>query len=156
MANKGHYRRVGGTRQGIYVCSPSGILLNSVNSLNPDDVLKMIEIGLDKWNSLPKDLQKIVETSAKATTQRITNEMIAGNNLALETLVKKHKIKLKPFPENVLKELANLSDIVIKKLIGSDKLSKEVYNSIMNFREKSIMRSQVSEQKFLETRLKFS
>ena len=113
-------------------------------------------INIDKWNSLPKDLQKIVETSAKATTQRITNEMIAGNNLALETLVKKHKIKLKPFPENVLKELANLSDIVIKKLIGSDKLSKEVYNSIMNFREKSIMRSQVSEQKFLETRLKFS
>ena len=112
-------------------------------------------INIDKWNSLPKDLQKIVETSAKATTQRITNEMIAGNNLALETLVKKHKIKLKPFPENVLKELANLSNIVIKKLIGSDKLSKEVYNSIMNFREKSIMRSQVSEQKFLETRLKF-
>ena len=53
MANKGHYRRVGGTRQGIYVCSPSGILLSSINSLNPDDVLEMIKSGLDKWNALP-------------------------------------------------------------------------------------------------------
>ena len=53
MANEGHYQRVGGTRQGIYVCSPSGLLLNSINSLNPDDVLKMIESGLEKWNSLP-------------------------------------------------------------------------------------------------------
>ena len=53
MANKGHYRRVGGTRQGIYVCSPSGMLLSSINSLNPDDVLEMIKSGLDKWNALP-------------------------------------------------------------------------------------------------------
>ena len=67
MANKGHYRRVGGTRQGIYVCSPSGILLNSVNSLNPDDVLKMIEIGLDKWNSLPlSDRQVLNDFEPKA------------------------------------------------------------------------------------------
>ena len=42
MADKGHYRRAGGTRQGIYVCSPSGILLSSINSLKPDDVLTMI------------------------------------------------------------------------------------------------------------------
>ena len=46
IANKGHYRKAGGTRQGIYVCSPSGQLLSSVNSLNPDVVLKTIENGL--------------------------------------------------------------------------------------------------------------
>jgi len=59
MANEGHYRRIGGTRQGIYVCSPSGILLNSINSLNPDDVLKMIENGLVNWNTLPLSDRKI-------------------------------------------------------------------------------------------------
>ena len=53
MADKGHYRRTGGTRQGIYVCSPSGILLSSINSLKPDDVLTMIQTGLDNWNTLP-------------------------------------------------------------------------------------------------------
>jgi len=59
MADKGHYRRIGGTRQGIYVCSPSGMLLSSINSLNPDDVLKMIENGLVNWNALPLSDRKI-------------------------------------------------------------------------------------------------
>ena len=112
-------------------------------------------INFKSWNSLPKDLQKIVETSAKATTQAITNEMIAGNNQALEILIKEHKVKLKPFPDNVLKELFVLSDKVMKKLISSDPLSKEVYNSIIKFRNLSIKRSEVSELKFLEARSKF-
>ena len=81
--------------------------------------------------------------------------MIAGNNQALEILIKEHKVKLKPFPDNVLKELFVLSDKVMKKLISSDPLSKEVYNSIINFRNLSIKRSVVSELKFLEARSKF-
>ncbi len=112
-------------------------------------------INIKKWNSLPRDLQKIVETSAKAATQEITNEMIAGNNIALDILIKKHKIKLKSFPDSVLKELLILSEKVIKKLVSSDPLSMEVYNSIINFRNLSIKRSEVSEQKFLEIRSKF-
>ena len=54
MANKGHYRKVGGSRQGIYICSPSGALLSSVNSLDPDVVLEIIQNGLNKWNELPQ------------------------------------------------------------------------------------------------------
>ena len=50
MANKGHYQKEGGSRQGIYICSPSGELLSSINSLNHDDVLFVIQQGLDKWN----------------------------------------------------------------------------------------------------------
>ena len=52
MANKGHYANRGGTRQGIYVCTPEGELLSSINSLNPDHVFENILIGLDKWNKL--------------------------------------------------------------------------------------------------------
>ena len=52
MANKGHYQTAGQTRQGIYVCSPNGKLLSSINSLNADDVLKSIMNGLEKWNGL--------------------------------------------------------------------------------------------------------
>ena len=52
MANQGHYRTTGGTRQGIYVCSAGGKLMSSINSLNADDVLRTIEAGLDKWDAL--------------------------------------------------------------------------------------------------------
>jgi hypothetical protein len=53
MANQGHYRQEGTTRQGIYVCSPKGKLLSSINSLNADKVLETIQIGLEKWNDIP-------------------------------------------------------------------------------------------------------
>jgi len=112
-------------------------------------------INLNKWNSLSEDLKKIIEISAKAATQKITEEMIAGNNLALEELINKHKVNLKVFPDNVLKELAILSNKVLNKLTSSDNLSKKVYQSIIKFRKASIKRSEISEQKFLESRLKY-
>jgi len=59
MANKGHYKKSGGTRQGIYVCSPKGTLLSSVNSLDPSVVLKTIQQGLDNWNELPESDRKL-------------------------------------------------------------------------------------------------
>ena len=59
MADKGHYRKKGGTRQGIYVLSPSGDLLSSVNSLNPDVVLDVIKEGLKKWDTLPRKQKRL-------------------------------------------------------------------------------------------------
>ena len=100
-------------------------------------------------------MKKIIEISSKATTQKITNEMIAGNNLALQTLLKKHSVKLKVFPDEVLEKLAKLSEKVISKLTSTDNLSKKVYKSIIKFRNSSIKRSEISEKKYLDSRSKF-
>lgn len=54
FADKAHYRGEGGTRQGIYVCSPRGELLGSINSLNPDHVRAMLEEALQKWAAIPE------------------------------------------------------------------------------------------------------
>ncbi len=54
MAEHGHYGgRLGTTRQGIYVCSPDGRFLASVNSNRPERVLEMMQGGLKAWESLP-------------------------------------------------------------------------------------------------------
>ena len=111
-------------------------------------------INLKKWNSLPNNLKKIIALSAKAATQQMTNEMIAGNNMALKTLLNKHGVKVKPFPDEVLKKLAILSNKVLNKLSSSDELSKKVYKSIIKFRNDSIKRSE-NQKKFLETRMKY-
>lgn len=52
IADNGHYRGKGGTRQGIYICTPNGKLLDSVNSLDADVVLKLMRNGLTTWRSL--------------------------------------------------------------------------------------------------------
>ncbi len=58
MASLGHYGRGGGTKQGIYVCTASGKLLSSVNTLNADRVLKTLNDGLKKWAELPEEERK--------------------------------------------------------------------------------------------------
>ena len=68
MANQGHYRGEGATRQGIYVISSSGKLLSSINSLNADKVLETIKDGLEKWYDLP------------------SSERYLSNNLGLKTI----------------------------------------------------------------------
>ena len=70
MANEGHYKREGSTRQGIYVCSPNGTLLSSINSLNPDAVLESIMKGLDKWKLLPKSDRHLPAGFSPAVSHR--------------------------------------------------------------------------------------
>ena len=70
IANKGHYRKKGGSRQGIYVLSPSGQLLSSVNSLNPDVVLEIIKEGLKKWDMLPATQKSLPEDFNKKIKHR--------------------------------------------------------------------------------------
>ncbi len=54
MANNGHYGdKPGASRQGIYVCAPSGKFLASVNSNNPERVLATLKRGLEVWEELP-------------------------------------------------------------------------------------------------------
>ena len=51
FANEGHYRGKGGTRQGIYICTPEGQLLASLNSLQPRLVINAMVQGLEAWRS---------------------------------------------------------------------------------------------------------
>ena len=70
IANEGHYRKTGGTRQGIYVCSPSGKLLSSVNSLNPEVVIETINQGLEGWKNLPALDKRLPENFSPFTSHR--------------------------------------------------------------------------------------
>ena len=53
MAAQGHFGAGGGTKQGIYVCTPGGKLLGSINSLSAEAVQKMMERSLAAWQDLP-------------------------------------------------------------------------------------------------------
>ena len=70
IANEGHYKKEGSTRQGIYVCSPNGTLLSSINSLNPDAVLESIVNGLDKWKLLPESERHLPDEFSPAVSHR--------------------------------------------------------------------------------------
>ena len=53
MAEVGHYGHRPGTRQGIYVCTPAGLFLASINSLSADAVYATLKTALEKWEKIP-------------------------------------------------------------------------------------------------------
>jgi hypothetical protein len=52
MAHQGHYGSGRGTKQGIYICAPSGKFLASANSLNAEKIRDMMDRALSAWGEL--------------------------------------------------------------------------------------------------------
>ncbi len=60
MADQGHYGGSPGTsRQGTYICAPSGEFLASINSNNADRVLETMRQGLQAWQELPAEKKQL-------------------------------------------------------------------------------------------------
>ncbi len=60
MSRHGHYGDdPEHSQQGIYVCSPSGKFLASINSNSADRVMRMMQRGLDAWEKLPEEERKL-------------------------------------------------------------------------------------------------
>ncbi len=109
-------------------------------------------INLAAWEGLSGDLKAIVQTANAYANSYVLNEYIANNNASLETLVNKHGVEVKKFPDVVLNGLGALSGQVIGDLAAQDKLSSEVLSSIVTFRKGSIAFAKVSEQAFYNAR----
>ena len=67
IAEQGHYGgRLGVTRQGLYCATPSGVLLASGNTNNPDAVARMLQKALTAWDALPEE-RRYLAADAKYT-----------------------------------------------------------------------------------------
>jgi len=104
------------------------------------------------FNALPDDLQQIVLTACKAANMDMISEYTARNNQALDTLINKHKVKVLPLPDEVLKTLKQLSEEVVLELANDDAMSKKVYESFSKFRSQVTQWGAISEQAFLRAR----
>jgi len=74
----------------------------------PGTVFELM-INDSKWSLLPKDLQKIVETAAAATSEWIYAQMEFHNQQALTELKTKQNVQILEFPEEVLSSFKQLT-----------------------------------------------
>jgi len=109
-------------------------------------------INQKAFDKLPKDLQVIVKQACKIANQDMLAEYTARNNTALHTLVTKHKVQLKPLPNDVLTTLKKISDEVIGDVAAKDPMSKKVYQSFTKFREQVVAWHDISERAYLNAR----
>jgi TRAP-type mannitol/chloroaromatic compound transport system substrate-binding protein len=109
-------------------------------------------INEEAFKALPADLQSIVRNAMKVANLEMLSEYMARNQQALQTLVEKHNVELRYFPDSVLKELQKLSAEVIEEEAAKDPLSTKVWASQKAFKEQVSKWTNVSELAFLNAR----
>ena len=114
-------------------------------------VPRALVINRSKWDSLPSHLKAIISTAASWLNYQDIIRMVDAAE-ALEILVNEHGIQLKQFPDSVLKELARVSLEIMRERASQDKLSQAVFESIMQFKQKTSVWTKVSLQPYLTAR----
>ena len=104
------------------------------------------------WDSLPPDLQAIVETTCQAITTDVAAEYTHGNAMSLEQLQQDPNVEMRPFPTEVLSLLKSITADVMAELMASDAASAKIGKAYFEFLEKAAANSRVSEQAYLATR----
>lgn len=96
------------------------------------------------YEALPVDLQAIVMNACKVVNQEMLAEYTARNPVALQTLVAKHEVTLRRFPDDVIVRLRALTDEVLAELARNDELSARIYASYRKFQVQSQEWSDIS------------
>lgn len=104
------------------------------------------------FNTLPDDLKSIVRNAMKVANLEMLSEYTARNEQALKTLIDKHHVELRYFPDEVLKELKKLSSEVIEAEAASDKLSAKVWASQKAFLHQVTQWTNVGEGAYIRAR----
>ncbi len=109
-------------------------------------------INKEVLESLPKDLQSIVLNACKVVNLDLLSEYTARNPAALKTLVEKHKVDIRRYPDDVVRKLRKISREVTAEVGNRDAFSKRVYNSYEAFYQASRQWSDISEQAYMQAR----
>lgn len=104
------------------------------------------------WDSLPPDLQAIVETTCQAITTDMVAEYTHGNTYALQQLIDDPKVEIRPFPREVLALLKSITADIVAEWTARDPIARKIADSYYAFLAKSEYAQKVTEQAYLETR----
>jgi len=109
-------------------------------------------INKEALESLPKDLQSIVLNACKVVNLDLLSEYTARNPAVLKTLVEKHKVDIRRYPDDVVRQLRKISREVAAEVGNRDAVSKKIYNSYEAFYQASREWSDISERAYLQAR----
>ena len=117
----------------------------------PGPTLESI-VNKDAWDSLPADLQAMIEAASRAINEDMLSEFTARNNTALRTLVDEHGVELRALPDDVIAELRTVSAEVVAEAAAENELAQRIYDSYMGFLEDVRAYHEISEQAYINAR----
>ena len=109
-------------------------------------------VSLKAWNALPDDLKAIVAHACATEANYALAEMERLNAAALASLTGEHKVKLTPFPDDLVTAARNQSGEVLGELASRDAISGRIHASYLGFRDRTAPWSRVSIEAVLRAR----
>ncbi|PLW75277.1 TRAP transporter substrate-binding protein [Cohaesibacter celericrescens] len=109
-------------------------------------------VNLDLFNSLSKADQAVVQNACMAENNFMYSEFNAKNGAALETLLNKHSVNLKQFPDEVFDAIGKVSEEVVAEVADTDELSKRIYDSYITARKNVGDWGRIAEQTYTLSR----
>ncbi|WJG09001.1 TRAP transporter substrate-binding protein [Aliiglaciecola sp. LCG003] len=92
-------------------------------------------VNKQAYESLPADLQAIIEVATRAVNQDMLDEYTAANKDAMEALVNVHGVDMRPLPDDVIDALRSASAEVMQEQSAADPTFDKVYKSYLKFQE---------------------
>ena len=75
-----------------------------------------------------------------------------NNGIALKTLLEKHKVQLRRFPDEVLSRLSEISEELVKEMAAESELMGRIYTSFKAFQEIVTPWTDISDRTLLNLR----
>jgi len=117
----------------------------------PGPVLELIT-NKTAWQSLPKDLQKVIDVAAASANIWMLSQFEAKNLAALRKLTEEHKVEVIAFPDDVINALRRHTKTVLDEISASDAEFKKVYDAYTAFSQDNDGWNTLSEAAYQKTR----
>ncbi len=116
-----------------------------------------LELMVNKkaFDALPKDLQTIVKAACATENILMEAEYYRNNVVSFQALKDKHKVDIRAFPDEVLKEFFTVSEQIVADTAKEGDINKRIYESYNDFRKASMDMGFVSEFAFLKGRNRY-
>ena len=109
-------------------------------------------INLDTWNSFTLSEQSIIRQVLAYENTYTLAEFNHHNAIALDTLINKHKVKMRTFSDEIMSELKVISEGVIEEVSTRTEISKRIFNSFKDSMQRLNDWSSKSEQAYMKAR----
>ncbi|MEM7430420.1 MAG: TRAP transporter substrate-binding protein [Pseudomonadota bacterium] len=109
-------------------------------------------INKEAWDSLPPDLQSLLETTCQSITTDMVAEYTNGNAIALQQLLENPDVEIRPFPKEVTDLLKSITDEIVAEWVANDPLAAKIAESYYAFLERAKFATAVTEQAYLAAR----
>jgi len=109
-------------------------------------------VNKEAYDSLPEDLQTIIDIAASATNDSMLAEFMARNAFSLKQIETMEDIKIAPFPKDVMDAFKQKAEEIIAEIITKDPKFAKIYKSFSEYKDTVEKWTKISEYALLQNR----